>query len=711
MKTWNKKEISRDQALALHNKYKLGALEASIFTRRAVTAGSDLLYYLEDDTRFLNKPFEFSQMEDAVDRILAAVDEGEKVLIFGDRDVDGITATAVLYEQLKRMNLDVSWRLPSGDDAYGLSVAAVEDFAKDYGTLLITVDCGISNYAEIQRAQELGISVIVTDHHNPPEKLPAAEVILNPKLSDSGYPFAEISGCAVAFKLAQALRLSQTELYKQDICLLNIRDDTVVECLKLRNMVKRKSFEKDFSDGTSSLASSGLLEFLRGEQIFVWDAPKVSAALKNLFGNGVEFNLFDVRPEAAKIIPSVSNASLQKLSGLSKIALYFDQAGSELEAFYNIFVTYLDKKVAQSFPSIKACDERDLQLVMLSVFSDIMPLKNENRIFARKALNIINQGRSRSGLTEILSRQGLLGKKVCAKDLGWNVIPALNAAGRLGTPEDSLNLFLAESSDQREDYAQKILDHNEERKRLENASWDFLGGRPEKSLQKFNGKFCLIVEEKIHRGVVGRIAAKLVQRTGVPSIAITKIDNDFLGSMRTARGVHCTDFLDKFGDIYINHGGHSGAAGFSLTAQNFEIFQQKFGAIVQALELGADEDQIVDIDAELTPQYVNDDLINVVDLFEPYGNENPELIFMTKGVRIAGGQVVGKGERQHLKLYLEIGKQKWPALWWDQGALYKTEFNDGDLIDVAYNFQRNTFNGREGRQLQIVDCRPAGAGS
>lgn len=705
MKTWNKKEISRDQALALHNKYKLGALEASIFTRRAVTAGSDLLYYLEDDTRFLNKPFEFSQMEDAVDRILAAVDEGEKVLIFGDRDVDGITATAVLYEQLKRMNLDVSWRLPSGDDAYGLSVAAVEDFAKDYGTLLITVDCGISNYAEIQRAQELGISVIVTDHHNPPEKLPAAEVILNPKLSDSGYPFAEISGCAVAFKLAQALRLSQTELYKQDICLLNIRDDTVVECLKLRNMVKRKSFEKDFSDGTSSLASSGLLEFLRGEQIFVWDAPKVSAALKNLFGNGVEFNLFDVRPEAAKIIPSISNASLQKLSGLSKIALYSDQDASELDAFYNIFVTYLDKKIAQSFPSIKECDERDLQLVMLSVFSDIMPLKNENRIFARRALSVINQGRPRSGLTEILSRQGLLGKKLCAKDFGWNVIPALNAAGRLGTPEDSLNLFLAESADQREDYAQKILDHNEERKRLENASWDFLGGRPEKSLQKFNGKFCLIVEEKIHRGVVGRIAAKLVQRTGVPSIAITKIDNDFLGSMRTARGVHCTDFLDKFGDIYINHGGHSGAAGFSLTAQNFEIFQQKFGAIVQALELGADEDKIVDIDAELTPQYVNDDLINVVDLFEPYGNENPELIFMTKGVRIAGGQVVGKGERQHLKLYLEIGKQKWPALWWDQGALYKTEFNDGDLIDVAYNFQRNTFNGREGRQLQIIDAR------
>ncbi|MBQ3838192.1 MAG: single-stranded-DNA-specific exonuclease RecJ [Treponema sp.] len=705
MKTWNKKEISRESALSLHNRFGLGPLEASIFARRGITAGSDLLYYLESDARFLNKPFDFSQMEDAVDRILAAVEEGEKVLIFGDRDVDGITATAVLYEQLKRMGVDVSWRLPAGDDAYGLSMAAVEDFAKNYGSLLITVDCGISNFAEIQRAGELGISVIVTDHHNPPERLPAAEIIVNPKCQDSGYPFGEISGCAVAFKLVQALRFSQTEIYKQDICLLNVRDESVVECLKLRNMVKRKTFEKDFSGGTLSLSSSGLLEFLRGEQIFVWDAPAVSLALKNLFGSGVEFNLFDVRPEAAKIIPSLSKKSLRALSGLSKVALYSDEAGGELEAFYNIFVTYLNKKIERGFPSAKAADERDLQLVMLSTLSDIMPLKNENRIFVKLALDSINKGKARAGLVELLSRQGLLGKRLCAKDLSWNVIPALNAAGRLGTPEDSLRLFLAETPGEREEYAQKILDHNEERKKLENASWEYLGGRPEKSLQKFNGKFCLIVEEKIHRGVVGRIAAKLVQRANVPAIAMTKIDDVYIGSMRTARGVHCTDFLDKFGDIYINHGGHAGAAGFSLTAEKFETFQQKIGGLVQEMVLGEDEDKTVDIDAELGGQYVNDDLMAVVDLLEPYGNENPELVFMTKNARISAGQVLGKGERQHLKLYLEIGKQKWPALWWDQGARYKSEFNDGDFVDVAYNFQRNTFNGHEGRQLQIVDCK------
>ncbi len=705
LKSWNKKEIQKETAFALRDKFGLDLLEASIFARRGITDGGELLYYLEDNERFMRNPFCFSQMEDAVDRILSALEEGEKILIFGDRDVDGITATVVLYEQLKRMGADVSYRLPRGDDAYGVSLDAVEEFAKNYGTLLITVDCGISNNVEIQRAQELGISVIVTDHHNPPETIPPADVIINPKCKDSGYPFSDISGCAVAFKLAQALRFSQTELYKEDLCLLNVRDESVVECLKLRNLSRGKSFEKDFSSGTLSLSSSGLLDFLRGEQIFVWDAPKVSQALKNLFGTSVEFNLFDVRPEAAKIIPSLSRASLEKLSSVSKFAKYCAQEGTEMSAFFNVFVTYLEKKMEKSSAARSLANERDLQLVALSVFSDIMPLKDENRIFARRALDAINKARVRPGLVELFSRQGLLGKRVCGRDLGWNVIPALNAAGRLGTPEDSLRLFLEEDPAARESYAEKILSQNEERKKLENSSWELLGGRPERSLEKFGGKFCLVVEEKINRGVVGRIAAKLVQRVNVPAIAMTKIDGVYVGSMRTARGVNCTDFLDSFGDIYINHGGHSGAAGFSLTAQNFEVFQQKLPAVVQGLSLNDDEKEAVDIDAELTPQYVNDGLLKVVDRFEPYGNENPELVFMTRGAKIAGGQILGRGERQHLKLYLEIGKLKWPALWWDQGALWKTQFNEGDLIDIAFNFQRNVFNGHEEMQLTLLAAR------
>ena len=124
----------------------------------------------------------FSGMEDAVERINQAIDEKEKVLIFGDKDVDGVSSTAILFEYLSSMGLDVKWRLPVGEDSYGLSISAVDDFAAEYGSLIITVDCGISNNIEIDHANELGLDVIVTDHHNPPDELPKASVIIDPKL-------------------------------------------------------------------------------------------------------------------------------------------------------------------------------------------------------------------------------------------------------------------------------------------------------------------------------------------------------------------------------------------------------------------------------------------------------------------------------------------------------------------------------------------------
>ena len=215
MKKWIKKEISKEDVFNLSKKYSIDSLTASVCARRGITKGEDLIFFLEDDLRFLHNPFLFNQMEDAVDRILDAKEEGEKVLIFGDRDVDGITSTTILYEYLNSIGIDVEYRVPMGDESYGLTIEVIDDFAKNYGTLIITVDNGISNINEIKYASELGIDIIVTDHHTPQEVLPEPAIIINPKTSDSGYPFAHISGCAVAFKLIQALRFSQTELYKQ----------------------------------------------------------------------------------------------------------------------------------------------------------------------------------------------------------------------------------------------------------------------------------------------------------------------------------------------------------------------------------------------------------------------------------------------------------------------------------------------------------------
>ena len=147
--TWQKKQISKSEIEELEKKYSLSPLVSSIMIRRNITEGKDIMYYMEDDLRFQHNPFLFSSMEDAVDRILGAKEEKEKVLIFGDRDVDGVSATTILFDCLQKMGLSVTYRLPCGDDQYGLSMQAVDDFSEEGGTLIITVDCGISNSLEI----------------------------------------------------------------------------------------------------------------------------------------------------------------------------------------------------------------------------------------------------------------------------------------------------------------------------------------------------------------------------------------------------------------------------------------------------------------------------------------------------------------------------------------------------------------------------------
>jgi single-stranded-DNA-specific exonuclease len=226
---WEKKDVAPELAREIASRYGCDLLAASILARRGITGGEEIRYFLEDDVLQLRTPFELPGMEDAVDRIIAAKEEGEKTLVFGDRDVDGITGTALITGFLRDQGMDVSWRLPMGDEPYGLSIEAVEEFAAAYGTLIITVDCGISNQAEVERANVLGVNVIVTDHHNPQESLPAALCIVNPKLRPPGegdpvYPFRDLAGSGVAYKLVTALRFAlKSELYGQPVTLLNTR--------------------------------------------------------------------------------------------------------------------------------------------------------------------------------------------------------------------------------------------------------------------------------------------------------------------------------------------------------------------------------------------------------------------------------------------------------------------------------------------------------
>jgi single-stranded-DNA-specific exonuclease RecJ len=208
MAVWEKKDIDKNMVRDIAENYSCDLLTAFILVNRGITTDEEIPYFLGDAPHLLKDPFLLPGISEAVNRLLQARTKHEKILVFGDRDVDGITGTVLLTDYLQRLGMDICWRIPVGDEPYGLSAKAVKEFASTGGTLIITVDCGISSIAEVKLAQELGLSVIVTDHHKPKETLPAALAIVNPKLPYSSYPFRDLSGCVVAYKLVSALQVT-----------------------------------------------------------------------------------------------------------------------------------------------------------------------------------------------------------------------------------------------------------------------------------------------------------------------------------------------------------------------------------------------------------------------------------------------------------------------------------------------------------------------
>ena len=708
---WVKKPVTKQQIEPLCNSFNISPLLASIFVRRGITEGRDLLYYLEDDLRFQHNPFCFSGMEDAVERIMQAKEEGEKILIFGDSDVDGVTSTAILYEELVRMGLDVQWRLPMDDDGYGLNIAAIDDFAAQDGSLIITVDCGISNNEEIAHANELGIEVIVTDHHNPPENLPEAIIIIDPKMEDSNYPFDGISGAAVAYKLVSALRFADTDFFGAEICILELSENqeekcVYADCVKIKNLVKIKELHEKIIPGQTSIYDLKLPYFLQGQLIYSWDSRATLTLLSQLFGRGIEFNLNDLRNEIAKLLPSVAGKTSAQIKALSQIAKYCGQASTEVDAIYNLYVTYCKKVIAQKKPEQAANEAKDLQLVALAALADIMPMKDENRVFVRQGIASIKEKRPRQGLAELFNKLNINIAALTSTDLSWTVIPALNAAGRMGKSDLSLKLLISENPREREILANTIYDLNEQRKELVSDAYFKVHDEAEKSLSLHANKLCVSVDQCINKGVTGIVATRLMQDFNVPTIAITYENEICTGSMRSCRGFIATGFLDSLGDIFINHGGHNFAAGFSFYKDKLQLFLEKVQAASQAVSL---EDESFDlfVDAEIPPAHLTPENFSLIDTFEPCGAESPELLLMTRQIRLIDTMVLGKKEPHHLKLIFDTGKYKIPAMFWGKAERLKKDIQIGKNYDILYNMSRNYFNGTVTKQLIIKEMLPS----
>ena len=291
-KKWEYYKEKNDEADRLQEKFKINKLLARILANRGITEEKARVF-LEPTRNDFHDPFNMPDMDKAVERILKAKQNKEKVIIYGDYDVDGITSITVLKSFLKDIGIEAAEYIPNRlNEGYGLNKEAIEKIAEEKYSLMITVDCGITGIEEIEYAKQYGIETIVTDHHEPTNELPQAVAVVDCKRKDNKYPFRELAGVGVVFKLTQAigitLKLQEKEYLKYlDIVALGTISDIVplVDENRVITKLGLKLIEQTRNYGLKALVNSNGYGRIDSTSISYGVAPKINACGRMGFAN------------------------------------------------------------------------------------------------------------------------------------------------------------------------------------------------------------------------------------------------------------------------------------------------------------------------------------------------------------------------------------------------------------------------------------------
>ena len=230
-KKWEYNSIDENKVLEISKKFEINELLATILVGRNIIDDEKIKVFLNPTRNDFYDPFLLPDMDLAVNRIIKAIENNEKIVIYGDYDVDGITSISVLKQFLEDRGMKVGYHIPNRlDEGYGLNNDAIDEIHDNGYKLMITVDCGISGIEEIEYANLLGIETIITDHHEPLDELPNAIAVIDAKIKSNKYPFNQLAGVGVVFKLIQAigikLNLEEKEYlkYLDLVCIGTISD-------------------------------------------------------------------------------------------------------------------------------------------------------------------------------------------------------------------------------------------------------------------------------------------------------------------------------------------------------------------------------------------------------------------------------------------------------------------------------------------------------
>ena len=366
-----------------------------------------------------------------------------------------------------------------------------------------------------------------------------------------------------------------------------------------------------------------------------------------------------------------------------------------------------------------------LDLVVISIASDIVDITGENRVLAYFGLKLINSS-PRPGIEALLHYAGVHAKKsemaksekrnevngfcydkeLSVTDLVFTLGPRINAAGRIESGKNSVRLLIAKSLEEAQTIAVQINNYNTERKNLDKIATDEAISMISRDEKLRNAKSTVIFQPGWHKGVIGIVASRLTETFYRPTIVLTSSSPDLItGSARSVKDFDIYEAVDACSGLLEHFGGHKYAAGLSLKPENLEAFREKFEEFVTEKMKDMDLQPELEVDVVLPLSAVNTRFYNILKQFSPYGPGNMAPLFETDGVVNAGGsRLVGKNHIRLTVVHPEISGGPCPAIAFQQGEHFGL-IDKGIPFDICYHLEENEWNGQVSLQLNVKDIR------
>ncbi|SEM60664.1 exonuclease RecJ [Syntrophus gentianae] len=343
-----------------------------------------------------------------------------------------------------------------------------------------------------------------------------------------------------------------------------------------------------------------------------------------------------------------------------------------------------------------------LDLVALGTIGDICPMIDENRIFCRVGLELLTEGK-RAGIRALKEISGLESSTVDSEKASFSLIPRINAAGRVGLPEEAVELLLSDSVVETRELALKLENYNRKRRALEKAILDDIIDNIENTTDSRNRTAFVLASDKWHPGVIGIVASKIADRYDRPAILISLKDGVGKGSGRSIANFNIFQGLKECEDCLISYGGHRYAAGISILEEDIEKFSDLLDEIVRENLQQSDSVSATVIEAQCHLNDITHELLSQMELLAPFGSRNPEPVLCVRNVNFLSPSIVGKN---HLRMRVSESGVSRNTIWFSQGHFIH-DLNDSSL-DIAFTPQINYWNGSSDIQLKMKDIAISG---